>query len=77
MIEKTCAQAVRNQVLRAVEELSTALMTAESGATPEGCAKLKKGIGLAIGHIQVEILEPIYAEHPELDDLTPPQQRGA
>ncbi len=66
-MNKASAQTVQKHILQAMEELTAALFAAEDGATPEGYATLKKGIGLALGHIQMEILEPIYAEHPELD----------
>jgi hypothetical protein len=31
--------------------------------------EIKKGVGMCIGHIQMEILEVINKLHPELDDL--------
>ena len=37
---------------------------------PEEFGRIKKAVGLAIGQVQTEILEPVYSRYPDLDDLT-------
>jgi len=68
-MEKHIAEAVRRNSLHAVESLSRILEDAKGRCSPDEFETLKKGVGLAIGKIQVEILNQIYREYPELDDL--------
>jgi hypothetical protein len=30
---------------------------------------IKRGVGLSIGRIATELLEPVYRQHPEIDDM--------
>lgn len=68
-MNRSVALGVRNEALKAIEALSSAL-----GVGSQGCAEaerdhLHRQIGLIIGQIQMGVLEPIVAEHPDLDDL--------
>ncbi len=37
---------------------------------PEEFERIKKAVGLAIGQVQSEVLEPVYSRYPDLDELT-------
>ncbi|HZZ93330.1 MAG TPA: hypothetical protein VFE23_12270 [Usitatibacter sp.] len=68
-MEKALGQFIRDNGLDAVKSLSAILERARDGCSPEQYELLRKGIGLAIGKIQMEVLEVVYREHPDLDDL--------
>lgn len=58
---------------RFVETLSKCLIEVQSSSTPEEFEQLRRVIGLTIGRLDTELLEPIYRLHPELE---PPGLRG-
>jgi len=68
-MNKSTATSVRNEALKAIETLSSALEAASQGCSETESRHLHKQVGLAIGQIQRGILEPILAEYPDLDDL--------
>ena len=68
-MEKSSATHVKEEALRAVESLSRILDFAKPGYSEAEYMALHKEVGLMIGQIQIGILEPIYTEFPELDDL--------
>jgi len=68
-MNKSAAIAVRNEALKAIEALSSALDHALGGDDEAVYARLHKEAGFIIGQIQMGILEQIVAEHPDLDDL--------
>ncbi len=68
-MNKSTAIIVRSEALKAIEALSSTLEAASTGCTEAESRHLHKQVGLAIGQIQMGILEPIVAEHPDLDDL--------
>jgi hypothetical protein len=68
-MNKSTATSVRNEALKAVEALSSALEAVSQGCSETESRHLHKQIGLAIGQIQMGILEPIVAEYPDLDDI--------
>ena len=58
-IIKSCSLAAISEIHKIVSEL------------PEGeYAEIRRAIGLVIGRIKVDILGPVYANYPALDDLT-------
>lgn len=60
----------RDNSLLAIEEFSKILMrTQEGGCATEKYSVLQKEIGIIIGKVQVGILEAVYSEYPDLDDL--------
>ena len=69
MIEKKCAVEIHEHALKAISELSQALNLSQNRCSLEKYEQIKRGVGLAIGEIPTEILEKIYAEFPELNDL--------
>jgi hypothetical protein len=68
-MKKSTATRVRNEALKAIEALSSALEASSDGCSETESNRLHKQVGLAIGQIQMGIIEPIVAEHPDLDDL--------
>jgi hypothetical protein len=69
MIEKQIAVETRDHALKAISELSQMLNVIHGRCSHEDYERIKKGIGLSIGIIQCELLDIIYAEHPDLNDL--------
>jgi hypothetical protein len=67
MNEKTAVRA-KQHALAAILKLHTILKdTTEYEA--ESNKLLKRGIGLAIGSIEIDLLGEVYRQYPELDDL--------
>jgi hypothetical protein len=69
MMTKDAAKEIRGIALEAVRALSRVVSISQDHCSKEELAKIKKGVGLAIGQIQTEILDVVSAAHPELDDL--------
>ncbi|MCM3869424.1 MAG: hypothetical protein ND895_01835 [Pyrinomonadaceae bacterium] len=68
-MNKNDATKMRDHGLAAIRELTAAFNIAQAGCSEEECERIKRGVGLSIGRIQMELLEVINAEYPELDDL--------
>ena len=69
MITKDVAVIVKKRALRAVEELTRILLEIENICPVEDLDSIKRGVGSAIGRIQVDLLRIPYSQYPELDDL--------
>jgi hypothetical protein len=69
MIEKTIAIQIQQRALSAVRELMTILSDIDGKCSQRDRQSVKRGVGLSVGTIQMEILEIINAQHPEIDDL--------
>ncbi len=69
MLEKNAALAIQQHALSAIESLHDALTSSIDHCSVDEFELIRKGVGTAIGDIQVDILELIYRQHPELDDL--------
>lgn len=68
-MDRESALKAKSHALQAVEQL-TLLLNAIVGGTPEAeLEPIRKSVGLAIGRIQTEILDPIYRQFPDIDDL--------
>jgi hypothetical protein len=68
-MEKQPAEAVRDLSLSAIADLTKVLGVSEGGCASGEFRTLKRAIAGIIGLIQVEILDGIYAQYPELNDL--------
>ena len=55
--------------VRAIRELTTLLDKALNRCSPEECELIKRGVGLSIGRIDVDLLGIIYQQYPEIDHL--------
>lgn len=69
MLKKDDATEIRDHGLKAVQELMDLLQISKDKCSPQQHEQIKRGVGLSIGKIQMEILEVINAAYPELDDL--------
>lgn len=69
MNDRRSAKELRNLSLRAVSHLSRIVLRSRDRCSPEEFERIKKGVGFAIGQLQTEILDMIYSQYPELDDL--------
>jgi len=69
MIDKAMAEQIHQASLNAIVELSTLLRDVEATCPNQDYQKIKRGIGLSIGTIQTELMDLLYVDHPELDDL--------
>ncbi|HYR77460.1 MAG TPA: hypothetical protein VEM96_16720 [Pyrinomonadaceae bacterium] len=69
MLEKDDAMEIRDHALKAIRELMELLHISKDKCEPEQYDHIKRGVGLSIGRIQMEILEVINTAYPELDDL--------
>lgn len=60
------AQKVHDLAINAITDLTSILHV---GTDCDEYEQIKKGVGLSIGRIQMEILEVLYKNFPELDNL--------
>jgi len=66
---KHSAEQVKAGSLKAIECLTQLLNDAAAGYSTSELERLHKTVGMLIGRIQMEVLEPINETYPELDDL--------
>jgi hypothetical protein len=79
-MNKQDATEMRDHGVRAIRELMDLLYMARDRCSPEEYESIKRGVGLSIGRIDVDLLGIIYKEYPEIDDLAgklPEQERSS
>lgn len=69
MVTKKVALLCQKNALRAITDLTAILFAIKEKCSDEDYQIIKRGVGLSIGRIQMELLEPIYRQHPEIDHL--------
>ena len=69
MVKKEIALQVQRRGLNAIIELMSILDEVKDHCEDEDFDVIKRGVGLSVGRIQTELLDPIYKQHPEIDDL--------
>ena len=69
MIDKDTALLIQQRSLAAVRELTSILFEIKDTCPEEDYLILRRSIGNTIGGIQINILEYINKQHPEIDDL--------
>jgi len=69
MLSKDKATEIRDRGLKAIEELMAIAYLSEEVCSADQNEQISRGVGLAVGKIQMEILEVVNAAYPELDDL--------
>jgi hypothetical protein len=69
MIQRNAAIAIQRYSLEAIVALNRALNSSIDKCSHEDFELIKRGVGLSIGKIQMELLEVINAQYPDLDDL--------
>jgi len=60
---------VKQQALEAVECFSRILNSAKAGYSADEMAALHREVGKLIGGIQMGVLQPVYKQFSDLDDL--------
>lgn len=68
MMTKDTAEKIHAASMREVVELSL-LRDVKTLCSDEDFQKIKRGVGLTIGTIRTELVDSLYVEYPELDDL--------
>lgn len=66
-MQKDIAEQIMAKALAAVEELTAALAIARDHTSPEELKQLTKGIGLAIGAIEMHVNVQLYDQFPDLE----------
>jgi len=69
MVEKSCATEVRQLALEVIENFNKMLAISKHGCSTSEYEDFEKVVGIFIGEIQVDILDKLYVEYPDLDDL--------
>ena len=69
MVKKEVALQVQRRGLNAIIELMSILDEVKDHCGDEDFDVIKRGVGLSVGRIQTALLDPIYKQHPEIDDL--------
>lgn len=69
MISKVVAERVHGSAINAIVELSGLIRDIKETCSNDDFEQIRRGVGLSMGTIQTEIMDPIYLHHPELDDL--------
>lgn len=67
-MDKVHATELKRLAIEAVKDLSRALRYAETNCPPQELERLKKGIGLSIGAIEMNLMTQLYEQFPELED---------
>jgi hypothetical protein len=66
---KEAALELQRLCLRAIEALSESLLVSQRSLSGEEYDARRRATGSLIGRIQTDLLDPLYAHYPELDDL--------
>lgn len=68
-MDKPLARSISDLMLDVTARLDTSLATVQERGSPEEFERYRDAVGRILGEILLEVLNPIYAEHP---DLKPP-----
>jgi len=77
MLKNEDATEVRDHALTAIKELMTLFHFAKDKCSAEQHEQIRRGVGLAIGKIQMDILEVVNEAYPQLDDLIEAEADGS
>ena len=67
-MNETDARELRELGLRAVEQLSDLLNLAKERCSEEEYESIRRGVGLSIGRIQLEVLDVVGENYPQIED---------
>lgn len=65
--DPTSAQAISKAAENFLGELSRAFELARSSSTPDEFEQLKQAVGVVVGMLEVDLLWPLYKQHPNLE----------
>ena len=74
IVTEEAAAELRRLCLRAIEALSASLLVTREALSSSDYEHRRRATGSIIGMIQVNLLDPLFVDYPELDDLS---DRGA
>jgi hypothetical protein len=69
MVEREIALYIKERALRAIADLDGLIYDVRDRCSDEDFQMIRRGAGLAMAKIITDLLEPIYKQHPEIDDL--------
>jgi hypothetical protein len=67
-MKKELALKAQSKALKAIKTLHS-IVKLDADWTEKDMQLLKRGVGISIGTIEIDLLTIIYKEYPELDDL--------
>ena len=65
-MDKPTAEVLAASLEVAIAKISEALVVAEGSLAPEEYGSIKRSLGLNIGQLSHDVLDPIYAQFPDL-----------
>ena len=68
MIERNVAAKIVSRARSAISDLDMIVSEIRGVCSERDFELIRQGVGLSIGKIITGVLEPVYQEHPELDD---------
>jgi len=68
-MNESSAVAVKKNALEAIKQLFALLDAAKDGYTAQEFETLHRAVGILIGEMQAQILDPVYEKFPEMSDL--------
>ena len=68
-MNKESAIEIKKHALSAIENLNKILPIAQKQCSQDEYLAIKRRVGASVGEIQVALLDPIYEDFKELDDL--------
>ncbi len=64
--DKNNAKVVSDMVIRVSQDLNSSLIEMSDKLSDEEIKNYKLAVGKVLGHILIDIMNPLYDEHPEL-----------
>ena len=65
--DPTSAQKISEAAEHFLGDLSRAFELARASSTPDEFERLKKAVGVVVGTLEVDLLCPLYKQHPNLE----------
>ena len=69
MVSREIALEIKNSAQEAIGRLDSIVFDIRGRCSDEDFETIRRGVGLSIARVITEILEPLYQQHPEIDDL--------
>jgi hypothetical protein len=69
VMDRIFASHAKQYALEAIASLSKILIVSSGKCSKQEYEKIKRGVGISIGQIQMDLLEVVYKQFPDMDDL--------
>jgi hypothetical protein len=66
-MELDVAQTIRDKALASVADVDAIVWEVKKHCDPDEASKVIRSVGSVVGHIHMDLLQPIYTAFPELD----------